>query len=100
AGGPPWEGVRPGSGGGAVASGVGHDLDPLEVAGGDGLEQLDVLVPPQEAGDKSGDRLGDDQADGLVAVLLEDRPQGRGDPGQGALDRLAAGGADGPGLLL
>ena len=72
----------------------GGDLDPFEVAAGPSLVELDAGLAPQVAGDQPGQRLADDQADRLVLMAAEQRPEGRLDPLHRPLDGLALGRTD------
>ena len=63
----------------------------LEAAGRDVVVELDVGVAAEVAGDQLGDRLAGDQADRLVAVPLDQGLEGRLDPVDRLLDRLALG---------
>src|SRR5262245_55520722 len=83
----------------SVASQVRGYLDSFEPAGGDVVVDLDARLTPEVAGDQLGDRLADNQADGLIGVAADQGPQRPFDPFQGADDRLPLGRADGDGIL-
>src|SRR3954451_19577511 len=82
-----------------VAARVRGNLDAFEATGGYVVVELDAAGAPQVAGDQLGDRLADDQADGLVGVPADQGPQRGLDPRQGAGDRLSLGGTHRDGVV-
>src|SRR5262245_21440299 len=84
---------------GPGAAGLVRHLDPLEMACRRVIDELQVGLPAQDAGDELGERLGHDEADRLVTVTPDQGPQGGPDSVERLLDRLALGRANRAGVV-